>query len=240
MSSIKNSEVTNMTPFPHPYEPEAHWKIAVSRRFHTETVDRLYYDTIKPVLQEEGIVLECYYASNDIESPDFWPNRMMAIFEISDVHILVTHEPSPAIELEQEWSRNAITLANVPTINTLFGDSPPFDFFVAKNPLFTPVCIFLHATPCEDTYKKGQNYLHLAFEERCRHFKYAVSASKNLERLMKFSVNVLKMDREISPLQQQIVQTMEWSTNWALILKDPEGCRELHNRLHKKYGISSE
>ena len=87
--------------FSHPY---SEWVIVVSRRFSNPELDDSYKTQILPILEAEGIVIECLYASEEYQNIDYWINRMLMMFEIADFHILIEHDPSSATQLEQVLS----------------------------------------------------------------------------------------------------------------------------------------
>lgn len=85
----------------HPYTNTEGWTIVVSRRFNIPVLEEQYQTQILPILQREGIVMECCFAEEEAKSLDFWINRMLIMFEIADIHILIEHEPSQATLIEQ-------------------------------------------------------------------------------------------------------------------------------------------
>jgi hypothetical protein len=89
----------------HPFKPEVDWKIAVSRRFSDPSVEELYRNVIYPVLQSEGLVLECQFADNDPKLINYWTNRIKLILELSDIHILLDIARSGSMDLEFHHSR---------------------------------------------------------------------------------------------------------------------------------------
>ena len=87
----------------YPHSPRAGWRLAVSRRFNLPAVDSIY-DSIQPVLENAGLLMECAYASEHTADNDFWMNRIDLILEIADLHILLDIEKSPNMEFEFERS----------------------------------------------------------------------------------------------------------------------------------------
>ena len=78
----------------HPYAPHLEWRFAISRRFSSAYVEGLYRKYILPILRGEGMVLECYYASETPKSENYWANRMDLILALADIHILIDIEPT--------------------------------------------------------------------------------------------------------------------------------------------------
>lgn len=105
----------------HPFSPEAHWKFAISRRFNIPRVERLLNDIVLPTLLDRvGIVLECSHASDEIQSENFWMNRMKVILEIADVHIFFAIDISPQVEFEEQYSRDVVCKGRTPSVDTNF------------------------------------------------------------------------------------------------------------------------
>jgi len=88
------------------FSPRAEWKFAVSRRFRDPLVDSIYGPVVLPVLDSEGLVLECSHASEDTEDYDYWINRMNVIFELADIHVLIDINRTPSLEVEIERSNS--------------------------------------------------------------------------------------------------------------------------------------
>jgi hypothetical protein len=84
----------------HPYSPEIPWRLAVSRRFTSPRVDKIFKEIISPVLRLEGMVLECFFAKDLPEHEDFWVNRMNLILDLTDVHIMIDIDTTPATNYE--------------------------------------------------------------------------------------------------------------------------------------------
>jgi len=79
---------------------------------------------ILPVLESEGLLLECSYASNSVEEPDFWMNRVDLILELADIHILVDVERSPNMEFEFERSVRIARTGRARALTRVFNWSP--------------------------------------------------------------------------------------------------------------------
>ncbi len=126
------------------YHPDAEWRIAVSRRFNYPPVDDLYRLSILPIIETEGIVLECSFAAESTENRDFWTNRFGIILEISDIHILIDIERSANMEFEfrrsQQIARNGLT----PSLANNFGWG-----FESAQVFIRPIRIYI---------KKGNRY----------------------------------------------------------------------------------
>jgi hypothetical protein len=89
----------------YPYYPAADWRFGVSRRFNHPYVDSIYDDLIQPTLDREGLLLECWFASEITADEDFWMNRIDLIFAISDFHILIDIDRNHNVEFEFERAR---------------------------------------------------------------------------------------------------------------------------------------
>lgn len=96
-----SKEIARVDDLEHPLGSGAQWMFAVSRRFTSKDASIIYERSIKPVLQEHGTIVECLYAEESSNNQDFWLNRMRLIFELADFHILVEHEFSSAVLVEQ-------------------------------------------------------------------------------------------------------------------------------------------
>jgi hypothetical protein len=89
----------------HPITPEIQWRIAISRRFTSSYVQKIYEEVIYPVISEEDLVLECYYAEEMPDSQDYWVHRMNLILELADIYILIDIEPTvyTKAEIRKAW-----------------------------------------------------------------------------------------------------------------------------------------
>lgn len=133
----------------HPYAPAVRWRLAVARRFSSPIVDRLYRNLILPVISEEGLVLECSNALDDSSYPDFWANRMRAILEISDMHILIDMETSGNTEFEFQQSRLMTRKPSTAALSLNFGFSPQ-----VVRTLFAPIAITIAANTGKDKFSR--------------------------------------------------------------------------------------
>ncbi|MEN3331615.1 MAG: hypothetical protein V7641_980 [Blastocatellia bacterium] len=106
----------------HPYSPDVDWIIAVSRRFNIVPVEKLYKEDVLPVLMENAIVVECRYAGENSDSPDFWLTRMNLILEIADIHIIMEHQPSSATLSERFYSAQFLRTASNAYLKIIFGE----------------------------------------------------------------------------------------------------------------------
>lgn len=133
----------------YPYWPEADWRIAVSRRFKLAKVDALYAQSVLPVLQKHGVVMECSYAAEDVHDHDFWVNRMNLIFEIADIHVLLDVERNANVDFEFERSRRVTRMANGAAFRSNFGWNP-----ITGTVLFRPFRIIVTEGKGLDTFSK--------------------------------------------------------------------------------------
>jgi hypothetical protein len=108
----------------HYFAPSVDWTVAVSRRFHGDGAVLLYERAILPILQQHGIVLECSYASDDRESPDYWVRRINVILEISDIHILLDIDRSGYVDYEFDVSQSLAIRARATTTQTVLNWAP--------------------------------------------------------------------------------------------------------------------
>lgn len=104
----------------YPLSPRAEWKFAVSRKFNDPVVDKLYSSNVLPVLESEGLVIECSRASEESGDQDYWINRMNIIFELTDIHVLIDINPSPSVELEFERANSLARYRRFNALNTNF------------------------------------------------------------------------------------------------------------------------
>lgn len=108
----------------YPHSPDAEWRIAVSRRFNIPSADSAYRSMILPVLESEGLLLECSYASDSVEEHDFWMNRVDLILELADIHILVDIQRSPNMEFEFERSARISRVGRARALTRIVDWSP--------------------------------------------------------------------------------------------------------------------
>jgi hypothetical protein len=90
----------------HYFAPTVDWTIAVSRRFHGERAVLLYEGAVLPVLKTHGAVLECQYASDDRQSPDYWIRRINTILAVTDIHVLLDLDRSGYVDYEFDTSEH--------------------------------------------------------------------------------------------------------------------------------------
>lgn len=130
----------------YPFSPNAEWKFAVSRKFNEPAVDRLYSSVLLPVLQAEGLVIECSHASGKTEDQDYWINRMDIIFELTDIHVLIDINTSPSVEFEIERANCLSRHRRFLALNTNFQWG-----FTCNTVLLSSYRIFIRNDPGRDS-----------------------------------------------------------------------------------------
>lgn len=108
----------------YPHTPDAEWRIAISRRFKHVRAESTYRTVILPVLESEGLLLECSYASDNVVEDEFWMNRVDLILELADIHILVDMERSPNMEFEFQRAARISKRRHARALRRNFGWSP--------------------------------------------------------------------------------------------------------------------
>lgn len=121
----------------YPYSPNADWRIAISRRFNLPAVDSLYSTLILPVLESEGLILECSYASESVVENDFWMNRIDIMLGLADIHVLMDIDRSPNVEFEFERSAKISRSRQASGLLTNLGWTP----LMSHRVLFMPITI---------------------------------------------------------------------------------------------------
>lgn len=157
----------------YPYHPKADWRFAVSRRFNVAHVDALYSQCILPALEGEGLVLECWYASERTEDRDFWMNRVNLMLELADIHILVDIDKSANVEFEFDRSRGLLRRPQASSLVTNFNWSP-----MTERTIFRPIVIAIERGAGRDwrSRRRRKSVLHLADEKNLGDFAARLKA----------------------------------------------------------------
>jgi hypothetical protein len=108
----------------HYFAPSVGWTVAVSRRFHGDGAVLLYERSILPILRQHGTVLECSYASDDRESPDYWVRRINVILEVADIHVLLDIDRSGYVDYEFDISQRLAIRSRATQTQTLLNWAP--------------------------------------------------------------------------------------------------------------------
>jgi hypothetical protein len=145
----------------YPYYPRADWRFAVSRRFNLPHVDALYSQCILPALEGEGLILECWYASEQTKDLNFWMNRMSLMLELADIHILVDVDKSANVQFEFDRSRCLFRRPQASSLVTNFNWSP-----MTERTIIRPVVIVIERGVGRDwrSPRRRKAVLHLADE----------------------------------------------------------------------------
>ena len=99
--------------------------IGVSRRFRHAEEEKVYFETVEPILQSFGIVLRCDFASDSEHEINFWMNRMNVILDISDVHLLMDFDRSASTFYELQSSNLCCLYGPSASLVWNFGIIPP-------------------------------------------------------------------------------------------------------------------
>ncbi|MEM7584588.1 MAG: hypothetical protein AAF560_14455 [Acidobacteriota bacterium] len=111
---------------------------SVSRRFSSEAAVELFNGLVQPALEGQGEVLECWYASESHEDPDYWVARMDLLFTISDIHLLLDIDSSPATRHEVKLSHKLVLRPNSTYLRLIFPEH--HDIHLAYS---VPFCIHI-------------------------------------------------------------------------------------------------
>jgi hypothetical protein len=151
---------------PHPFAPEIEWRIAVARRFHIPAVDSLYREIVQPVLDDEGIALECSYAADEPEYPDYWANRMTLILELADIHVLLDIEPNANTLWEFQLSESYAKSAGANALSLSFGWRPRLPESL------TPISLRIRSESGEDSFSchDRRGLVHVGESDRANDF----------------------------------------------------------------------
>ena len=133
----------------YPFSPNAKWKFAVSRRFNEPLVDSLYDSFVLPVLETEGLIMECSHASEVAADHDYWINRMDIIFELADIHVLIDVNTSQSVEFEIERSNSIARNRRFLALTNNFGWA-----FTCNNLLLSSFRIFIRHGLGRDSHSR--------------------------------------------------------------------------------------
>lgn len=94
--------------------------ISISRRFSSVEAVKQFENLVMPTMKEHGDMLECWYASNSHEDADYWMGRMDLLFTISDIHLLLDIDSSPATRHEVKLSKKKVLRPNPTYLRLIF------------------------------------------------------------------------------------------------------------------------
>jgi hypothetical protein len=112
--------------------------VTISRRFTSPTSVAIFENVVLPQISEQGEILECWYASDSHEDPDYWIARMDILFSLADIHLLLDIDGSPATHLEVKMSHKRAMRPNTLYLNLIF----PEDHGIHKA-TSTPFCVHI-------------------------------------------------------------------------------------------------